>query len=332
MERVYATAMQEGARVDADFALRAKEIRSARTGEAYLSLELADRSGRIGGIMFRPDREAETVPVGTVVRVRGTVTSYRGTLRVSVDTLRPVAEYDLREILPSSLRDERELVSELRDLVRSIEDRTLGSIVRAVFGDREFMARFRRCPASQSNHHACIGGLLEHTVSVARLCRHIAASYPHVDADLLLAGALLHDVGKVDELTFERGIQYTDEGRLLGHVVLGERRVTTAISRMEGVPFDLATRLSHLLLSHHGELEWGSPKRPSTLEALVLHHADNLDAKTVGFIEAASSAGMVDEPWTDAANLFRRPLYAPRALEDDRFQEPVEDDLYARSA
>lgn len=332
MERVYAAAMQEGARVDADFTLRAKEIRSARTGEAYLSLELADRSGRIGGIMFRPDREAETVPVGTVVRVRGTVTSYRGTLRVSVDTLRPVAEYDLREILPSSVRDEHELVSELRDLVRSIEDRTLGSIVRAVFGDREFMARFRRCPASQSNHHACIGGLLEHTVSVARLCRHIAASYPHVDADLLLAGALLHDVGKVDELTFERGIQYTDEGRLLGHVVLGERRVTAAVSRTEGVPPDLATRLSHLLLSHHGELEWGSPKRPSTLEALVLHHADNLDAKTVGFIEAASSAGMVDEPWTDATNLFRRPLYAPRALEDDRFREPVEDDLYARSA
>lgn len=333
MKREYAAALREGAHVDAAFALRAKEMRAARTGEAYLSLELADRSGRIAGIMFRPDREAEAVPAGTIVQVRGTVTSYRGVLRVSVDTLRPVTEYDPRDIVPASTRDQQELVAQLRELVRSVKEPRLAALLRAVFGDRTFMERFKLSPASQSYHHACLSGLLEHTVSVAALCAQIAARYPHIDGDILVTGALLHDIGKVDELSFETGIQYTDEGRLLGHVVLGERRVSAAIAALGGtVPPDLATRLSHVLLSHHGELEWGSPKRPAVLEALVLHHADNLDAKTVGFIEAASSAGMVEEPWTDATNLFRRPLYAPRPAEDDRFHVPLEDDQYARIA
>ena len=325
--------LREGQRVDAVFALRAKEMRAARTGEAYLSLELADRSGRISGIMFRPGRDAESVPVGTIVRVRGVVTSYRGDLRIAAETLRPTSTYDLRDILPAGTRDEAEMLAALRAHARSVKDVRLRRLLRAVFGDAEFMDRFRSCPASQTHHHACTGGLLEHTVGVAAMCRSAASWYPHIDADLLVTGALLHDVGKVDELSFGTGIEYTDEGRMLGHVVLGERRVRAAIASLgDAFPHDLATRLSHMLLSHHGELEWGSPKRPCTLEALVLHHVDNLDAKTAGFVEASASAGMVDEPWTDAGNLFRRPLYAPRAAEDDRWAVPAEDDQYVRSA
>ena len=333
MKAQYAAALREGERVDSAFALRAKEMRAARTGEAYLSLELADRTGRVAGIMFRPGREAESVPVGTVVQVRGTATSYRGVLRVTAETLKPAEEYDIRDILPAGTRDESEMLAALRAHARSVKDARLRRLLNCVFGDAGFMARFKLSPASQSHHHACTGGLLEHTVSVAAVCRAAAALYPHIDADLLVAGALLHDVGKVDELSFETGIEYTDEGRMLGHVVLGERRVRSAIASLgDLIPADLATRLSHVLLSHHGELEWGSPKRPCTLEALVLHHADNLDAKTAGFIEASASAGMVEEPWTDAGNLFRRPLYAPRAAEDDRWRMSVEDDQYVHSA
>jgi 3'-5' exoribonuclease len=332
-ERVYAVALREGARVDAAFALRAREVRSARTGEAYLSLELADKTGRVGGVMFRPGREECAIPAGTVVHVRGVVTSYRGMVRISVESMRPAAEYDPREIVPSGTRDQGELVAELRRLVRAVRHPGLRAVVTEVFRDRAFLERFKLCPASQGYHHAWLGGLLEHTVSVAGLCLDLAARYPRIDADLLLAGALLHDIGKVDELSFETGIQYTDQGRLLGHVVLGERRVSAAVASLgDAVPPELAARLSHVLLSHHGELEWGSPKRPSVLEALVLHHADNLDAKTVGFIEAASSALLVEEPWTDAANLFRRPLWAPRPLEDDRWRPPAEDEQYAMTA
>jgi 3'-5' exoribonuclease len=182
------------------------------------------------------------------------------------------------------------------------------------------------CPGSQSYHHAYLGGLLEHTVAVATLCRAIAGNYPGVDADLLVSAALLHDVGKCDELCFDTSIEYTDQGRLLGHVVLGVQRVRDAVQRTRArVAPQRLMLLEHAMLSHHGELEWGSPKRPSTAEALLLHHADNLDAKAAGFTALLAAAGRVDESWTDAGNLFRRPLWAPCSAEDDRVGAVVED-------
>jgi 3'-5' exoribonuclease len=333
MGRQYIAALAEGERVDAVFALKGKETRAARTGDPYLALEFSDRTGRIGGIMFRPRGGAAEVPVGAVVSVRGTVTAYRGVMRITVEEMRAVTRYDPSDLLPSGTRDPEELVDELRVLVKAVGDRVLSGVVRRVFSEAGFMKRFRTCPASQSYHHAYIGGLLEHTVGVASLCRALCDLYPHVDGDLLLAGALLHDIGKIDELEYTTGIDYTDEGRMIGHVVLGERRVRAAVDALgDAVPHETATRLAHVLLAHHGEMEWGSPKRPCTLEALMLHHADNLDAKTAGFIAAAASAARVDEPWTDAGNLFRRPLWAPRAAEDDRWITPKEDGQYALTA
>lgn len=333
MERRFIEQLAAGDSVDAMFALRSKEMRAARSGEAYLTLELADRTGRIGGVMFRPDRESAAVPAGTIVRVRGVVTSYRGVLRVSAELLRPTTAFDASEILPCGTRDVEELIGELRSLVRSVHTPALKAILRSIFGDAAFMASFKTCPASQSYHHAYLGGLLEHTVSVGSLCRSLVDLYPHADHDLLLTAALLHDIGKVDELAFDTDIRYTDQGRMIGHLLLGERRVQRAVEALgERVPADLSMRLSHVLLSHHGELEWGSPKRPCVLEALMLHHADNLDAKTAGFIAAAAPAALVEEPWTDSANLFRRPLWAPRAAEDDRASSPHEEGQYAMGA
>ncbi len=188
-----------------------------------------------------------------------------------------------------------------------------------------FLASFRTCPASQTYHHAYIGGLLEHTVAVASLCDELAPRYDGVDAPLLVTAALLHDIGKVDELTYDTGIGYTDEGRLTGHVVLGAMRVREAARRAR-LDRQTLMKLEHAILSHHGELEWGSPKRPSTLEALILHHVDNLDAKAAGFASLLKGASSIEESWTDAANLFRRPLYSPRAIEDDRPHRPAEDE------
>lgn len=333
MARRFIEGLTAGERVEAHFALRAKDVRAARTGEAYLALELADRTGRMAGVMFRPSREAIAIPVGCVVRVRGMVTAYRGVLRVSVEEMRPAATYDPSEILPTAARDVEEMIAELRKLVGAVQTPSLRAVLRAVFGEAAFMEQFKRCPASQTHHHAYLGGLLEHTVSVGTLCRSLANLYPHADGDLLLAAALLHDIGKVDELDWTTSIEYTDEGRMIGHLLLGERRVFRVLESLgDRVPSDLATRLSHVMLSHHGELEWGSPKRPCTLEALMLHHADNLDAKTAGFIAAAAAASLVEESWTDAENLFRRPLWAPRSLEDDRQVHVSEDGGYARSA
>lgn len=333
MKERFVADLVEGMRVDSVFALAARELRSSRGGTAYLWLELGDRTGRIPAVLFRPDADASAVPVGSAVRVAGTVTSYRGVRRVSVDSLRACDGFDRSDLLAEGPRDRGEMLRRLERLASLVRHPALRALVTAVLGEPAFRERFAACPASQTRHHAYLGGLLEHTVAVAELCLATAAVYDAVDRDLLLAAALLHDVGKVDELAFDISVEYTDAGRLLGHVVLGERRVRDAAGSLrQALPEDLLVRLSHVLLAHHGELEWGSPKRPAVMEALLLHHADNLDAKAKGFLELVSGAVACEERWTDASNLFRRPLYAPRSAEDDRPRRQAEDDEYLRTA
>ena len=323
----YVSELAEGVPVDSIFALRSKEMRSARTGEAYLALELADRTGQISAVYFRPPEGATTVPVGAVVHVSGRVTTFRAIKRIVVDSLSPATRWDPSDLLARSSRAAEELGAEFKQLVARVKDPVLRAVLRGVFGDRGFFARFCECPGSQSYHHAYLGGLLEHTVAVARLCQALGEYYEGVDTDVLLAAALLHDVGKCDELAYDTAIEFTDEGRLLGHVALGLSRIRGAARRAQNSSRgpDRLLKLEHAVLSHHGELEWGSPKRPSTIEALLLHHADNLDAKAAGFSALLGAAARVDEAWTDSANLFRRPLWAPRAAEDERPFAPIED-------
>ncbi|MDP2181568.1 MAG: HD domain-containing protein [Actinomycetota bacterium] len=329
MKAQFVRELAEGARVDAVFALSTREMRSTRTGEAYLALELSDRSGRIPAVLFRPSAQESAVPTHSVVRVTGIVTVYRGRKRVSVEHMAVASRYEVTDLLPGPKRERAETQAEFKGLVRSVRDRDLGRVLRAVFGDTQFLERFSTCPGAQTYHHAYVGGLLEHTVAVASICRHLAALYDEVDRDMLVTAALLHDIGKTDELQFRTSIEYTDEGRLLGHVVLGERRMREAVARKcPGVSPRTLTRLSHALLSHHGELEWGSPKRPSTVEALALHHADNMDAKAAGFIALLPHASSVEERWTDADNLFRRPLSVPTPADADRPSPAREDDEY----
>lgn len=329
MKSQYVKELAEGTRVDCEFAVSAREMRATRHGDAYLSLELSDRTGRIPAVQFRPDAAASRLPVGSVARVVGTVTSYRGIKRISVEHLRGARSFEADDLLGSGPRDKDELVAELRAIAASVRDRGLRSVIRAVFADEAFFERFAASPGSQSRHHAYRTGLLEHTVSVAGVCRSLAARYPGCDADLLVSAALLHDIGKVFELEHSAAIEYTDVGRLLGHVVLGDRHLNDVVSQNGlKIDSDKLARLSHAILSHHGELEWGSPKRPSTVEALLLHHVDNLDAKASGFLEIASGAVALDERWTDAQNLFRRPLFAPAPIEDERILPVHEDDQY----
>lgn len=331
MKANYISELAEGMKVDTSFALRAKEMRAARTGDAFLSLELADRTGQLPAVCFRPLPEASVIPVGSVVRIRGTVTSFRGQKRISVESMGVEQSVDPEDFIAAGARSREELVAEFKSLAAAVRDPQLRKVLRAVFGDLEFFERFARCPGSQSYHHAHTSGLIEHTVAVAGMCRTVAEQYPQADADVLLCAALLHDIGKCDELTFDTAIAYTDQGRLLGHVVLGVQHVQTAIARTRlKVEAGRLMRLEHAMLSHHGELEWGSPKRPSTLEALLLHHVDNLDAKAAGFVALLGGAARVEESWTDAGNLFRRPLYSPRPVEDDRRYPADEDAQHCR--
>jgi 3'-5' exoribonuclease len=312
MKSQYVRELAEGARVDSQFALGSKEMRSTRAGEAFLALELGDRTGRIPAVYFRPTSEATAVPSGGVVRVRGVVSTYRGSKRISVEHLAPSAGYDPADLIESSRRAQDEVIAEFKVLAGTVRDREMRRILKAVFGDRSFFGQFVVCPGARAHHHVYLGGLIEHTLAVATLCRALGSAYPGVDSDLLLTAALLHDVGMVDELTYDTAVSYTDEGRLLGHVILSERRLRDAVGTLSPTPpAGLLTKLSHAVLSHHGELERGAPKRPSTIEALLLHHADDLDAKADGFLALAGGASRAEERWTDASNPFRRPLYAP---------------------
>jgi 3'-5' exoribonuclease len=311
MKEQYARNLREGTKVDTIFALLSREIRAARTGDAYLSLEVGDRSGRLSAVMFRPAPIDESVPVGSVVRVRGTVTTYRGVRRISVESLRPESMYDREDLLASSVRERRELLAELRALVRQVKQAQLRRVLRDVFGAPGFIDRFAACPAGMGQHRAYVGGLLEHTVSVASLCAGLAGTYVQADHDLLVASALLHDVGKVEELSFDTSVEYTDAGRLVGHVVLGDRMVTRAFDRLAEPAPALALKVSHAILAHHGGSEGGAAREPSSLEALLLSQADRLDGQAAAFLDTVSGAAVLEERWTDAGNGFGRPLMVP---------------------
>ena len=328
MKEQYIRDLGEGSKVDSLFALRSRDLRSARTGEPYLSLEIGDRSGRLAAVMFRPHSVEESLPVGSVVRLRGVVTTFRGVRRVTVDALGPAAVFEPSDFLATGTRDREELLGELRTLVRRIHDPRLRSVVRAVFGAPGFIDRFSACPAAAGRHHAYVGGLLEHTISVANLCTGLAAAYPQVDADLLLAAALLHDVGKTEELTSDTSFGLTDAGHLIGHVVLGERIVTRAIESLSRpLPVEQAMKLTHAVLAHHGEREWGAPRCPCTIEALLLHHADHTDAQAAAFTEAVAGAAVLQQSWSDRANGFGRALLVPAppaALEPTAGPRPLQ--------
>jgi 3'-5' exoribonuclease len=313
MKEQYVAGLTEGLLVDSVFVLRARDLRSARTGDAYLVLEFSDRTGRMPGVLFRPGPEERSMPPGVVARVRGTVTSFRGVRRISVDALRPVGDYDRADLVPSSARSRSELLEALKTIVEGVHDRALRSVLETVFGDEALARAFAERPATREEHHTYSGGLLEHTVAVASLCRVLASRYDGIDGDLLVTGALLHDLGVLEALRCDTSVEETDAGRLLGHVALGELLVADAIARA-AVALDTSKALSlrHLVTSHHAEPQGGGRIGPCTLEAVALHHADQLDAQAAGFIQAVAGAAVLEEQWTDDGNRFGRPLSVPR--------------------
>ncbi len=229
-----------------------------------------------------------------------------------------------RDFLPSTYRDIEELRGFLQFHIDSVTDPDYDALLAGFFGDAAFLESFIAAPAAKLYHHAYLGGLVEHTVAVAEMCEFVAQQYGRVDRDLLLTAALLHDVGKTQELCYETVIDFTDAGRLLGHVIQGVTLVSEQAKEVRSFPEAKLQQLLHCIASHHGELEWGSPKRPKTIEALILHHVDNLDAKVKGFLEIVE--GSRDASWTDLRNLFRRPLHVPKAAhQEDDFLPPSED-------
>lgn len=316
MGKVFVTDLIEGEAVTSFFLAKQIQVRQRRSGEPYLSLVLGDRTGEVAAVMWEGVEEAsKELTDGDIVKVQGLLGSYQRERQLTITRLRKAAPEEIvpEDYLPRSVQDPAALLARLREAVDGMREPHLKRLLHDLLADEAFMAAFSAAPAAKSIHHAVLGGLLEHTVSVVGLCRLLADYYPVVDRDLLLAAAMLHDVGKVRELTWDRVFDYTDAGRLLGHITLGALLVEERIRTIPDFPEDVAQRLLHCILSHHGELEWGSPRRPKTLEALVLHYAEDLDGKVNSFLSFAQSHPDPQRPgWTQFNKALDRYLYFGR--------------------
>ncbi len=322
MKSEFVANLQAEQTVTSYFLIVSKEIRtSQKTGKRYLQLELRDRTGAIDARIFQNIESAtESIHADDIVKVKGRVDLWQGKKQLVIDQIRAAApeEFALSDFLPHTKRDVEELFAELQGFAAGVANSWIRKLLESVLNDASIAERLKRAPAGKSMHHAYIGGLLEHIVSLCGLCRLVAPHYSEIDGDLLVSGAVLHDIGKLDELFYERSFGYTTEGQLLGHIVIGLRMIEKEIDAIEGFPADLKLLIQHLILSHHGKEEFGSPKLPSFPEALMLHYLDDLDSK-LATIRESLEAEKGETQWTQKNWSLQRPL-----LRLERFRKPEE--------
>ena len=264
------------------FLVQQKEVRQKKTGEPYLSLMLCDRTGEVDAKMWDNVQEVmDTFDREHFVRVKGMVQLFQNRPQLTIHRIQRVAEseIDIADFLPASKRDRDEMFAELKGWIASMTHPHLKALLETIFADEAVALAYRTAPAAKSIHHGWIGGLVEHVLSVCQLAKATAAHYPDIDFDLLLTGVILHDIGKIHELTYARSLGYSSAGQLIGHITIGVRMVEEAARKLPGFPPLLLDLVEHMILSHHGQLDFGSPKVPMFLEALLLHQIDNLDSK-----------------------------------------------------
>jgi 3'-5' exoribonuclease len=282
------------------FLVHEKEIRNTREGKAYLRLELGDRSGTIEARMWDQfDAAVKDINRDDFVKVQARVEIYRNRPQLSLQNLRLAKpeEIDLADFLAHTKEDVGKMYAQLLEYAGSIANPWLKKLTTGILSDPKIAARYKRAPAAKVMHHAYLGGLLEHVIGLCGLAKQIAAHYPELDVDLLLTAAILHDVGKLDELCYERAIGYTVEGQLLGHIVMEFETVSKAIDGIEGFPPNLKTVVQHMLISHHGQYEFGSPKLPMIREAMAFHYMDDLDSKLAA-VRAALALDTGEPEWS----------------------------------
>jgi 3'-5' exoribonuclease len=282
------------------FLVHEKEIRNTRAGKAYLRLELGDRSGTIEAVMWDQfDAAAKDINRDDIVKVNARVEIYRNKTQLTLQQLRRAKpeEVDLADFLPHTKEDIGKLWAKLTEYANSISNPWLKKLVNGIISDPAIAARYKRAPAAKVMHHAYLGGLLEHVVGLCALAKLVAEHYPELNADLLMTVAILHDVGKLDELCYDRAIGYTTEGQLLGHIVMELETVSKAMDAIEGFPAHLKAVVQHLLISHHGQYEFGSPKLPMIREALVFHYLDDMDSKMAA-VRASLAADSGEDEWS----------------------------------
>jgi 3'-5' exoribonuclease len=317
--------------ITAIFLVLSKEIRQKKTGEPYLSLHLADKTGEVEAKMWDNVAEVmDTFDRDDFVKVKGLVQVYQNRSQFTIHRVRRVEEdeVDLADFFPCSERDPEEMYAELRGIISGLQNQHLRALLESVFDDAPTAALYKMAPAAKTIHHACRGGLIEHVLSMCTLARFTAAHYKNIDLELLLTGVMLHDIGKIEELTYARSFGYSAAGQLLGHIVLGLRLLGAKFEKLPNFPPKLRMLVEHLIISHHGELEYGSPKVPEFAEAVLLHHLDNMDSKMETVRNALQRDKSVEGEFTGWVAPLERVL-----LKKDRFlqETPVPVPIAARA-
>ncbi len=297
------------------FITRKKEIKQKKSsGDNYLSLEFGDSSGRITGTLWNNVSEInKKIHASDVVKVKGSVITFMDRPHVTIEKIRKATtkdNVDPQKFLPVCPKNVEEMFSELKNILAKVEDQQLNSLIKLFLDDSNFSKGFCQAPGGKLWHHAYLGGLLEHTLSVVKICQYIVEHYKEsVKADILLTAAFLHDIGKIEEFSIDGFINYSTPGRLIGHINIGFNWVSEKIAQLPGFPVELKQQLAHCLLSHHGEKEKGSPVVPQTIEALILSCADQIDSSVGAFqriIEKEKEPGKI---WSNYVNLVDRFVY-----------------------
>jgi 3'-5' exoribonuclease len=320
MGKRYINQLAEGDRIVAHFLVKSKHLLSTKSGKPYLSLILQDKTGSISARVWDNASEFyDTFKTNDIIKIDATVELYNKELQVVIRRLRPSEsdEVDLEDFLPRSAHDVDEMFMELLSYVESIENPHLKALLESFFHDEDFSAKFKQASAARNIHHVYVGGLLEHSLSTTRICEYLTTHYHHLDADLLITMALLHDIGKVKELEISPSINYTEEGNLLGHIIIGIQMVDEKIEQIPDFPPKLRILIEHMILSHHGQSDWGSPRPPMFLEAEILHRADDLDVKVDIITRTLAEDRDPESPWTAYQRALERILYKKPTYETD---------------
>jgi 3'-5' exoribonuclease len=311
MKEIYVHDLQPNQIITSAFLVQAKDVRFKKTGEGYLSLSLSDKTGEVEAKVWENVEELSPLfERDDFVKVKGAVQVFRKKPQLTVHKLRRLeeTEVDLGDFFPQSARDPEEMWGELESVVAGIADSQLRELLVKIISDPEIASRLRLAPAAKTLHHAYIGGLLEHILSLCRLAKLVLQNYTGLNQDLVIAGVLLHDLGKIYELSYARSFGYTSDGQLLGHMIQEIEILHKKLAELPGFPRPLQTLLEHLIISHHGQYEFGSPKLPMFPEALLLHYIDDLDSKLQGMQTLIAKEASLEGDWTGYLPSLGRPL------------------------
>lgn len=306
--RVPVSTLTDKAIINSTYLVKSKAIQIAKNGKPYLNLTLMDKSGEIGARVWDDAEElGSQFDRGDVIGVMGHANVYQGKLQLILQDLTkvPVGETDPKDFLPVSAKNIDEMFEELRSHIESLKDPNLKKLAENIFSSASIAEKYKKAPAATGVHHAYIGGLLQHTQSLCALVDAITPLYENLNRDLLISACFYHDIGKIFELSYDVNFEYTDEGKLLGHIAQGALFIENEIQKIESFPKNLRNALIHVILSHHGEYEFGSPKRPKFLEAIVFHFLDNLDSKIEGVLSFIGKEKS-DKNWTSHHKIYDR--------------------------